>query len=137
MHSPKQLCPRRVPRDQFGGTSRVCIRPARDSKQANLLRQSLETMGTPIDEVEIGASDKVANGLRRQHLATTRKSDYPCRDMDGDPLSVATAQFDLTRVQPASHFDAERAYRFYDGARTPDSPGRSIESRHKTIAESS
>ena len=100
MHSPKQLCPRRVPRDQFGGTSRVCIRPARDSKQANLLRQSLETMGTPIDEVEIGASDKVANGLRPQHLATTRKSDYPCRDMDGDPLSVATAQFDLTVCNP-------------------------------------
>ena len=88
----------------------MCIRPACDSKQANLLRQSLETVGTPIDEVEIGAGDKVANGLRRQHLATTRESDYPCRDMDGDPLSVATAQLDLTRMQPALHFDAERAY---------------------------
>jgi hypothetical protein len=80
------------------GTSRVRIRPARDSKQANLLRQSFETMGTPIDEVEIGASDEVPNGLRRQHFATMRESHDPCRDMNSDPLSVAAAQFDFTRM---------------------------------------
>ena len=52
-HSPKQLCPRRVPRDQTQRGHRAYgVRPARDSKQANLLRQSLETIGTPIDEVE-------------------------------------------------------------------------------------
>jgi len=56
-------------------------------------------------------------------------------DVDRDPLSVATSEFDLTRVQSASHFDAERANRIYESTRTPDRTSRPIEGRHETITK--
>src|SRR5829696_5705403 len=92
-------------------------------------------MWAPIDEVEIGTSDEITNGLRRQHLAAMCKTCDTSGDVDRDSLSVATGQLDLTRMQSASHFDAERAHCIYDSACTPHGTSRPIEGRHETITE--
>src|SRR4051794_39257811 len=56
-------------------------------------------------------------------------------DVNRDPLSVATSQLNLTGMQSASHFDAERSHCIYDSTRTPQGASRPIEGRHKTITK--
>src|SRR5215217_2705814 len=85
-------------------------------------------------EVEVGTGEKISDGSGDEDLARSGERRDALSGVDRDSRDVVTAEFDLTGVEPGSHFNTESMDTVADRARTLDRACRAVEGREDTVA---
>src|SRR5205807_2060345 len=102
--------------------------------QLPLAGHALETVDTPLVELEARAGDEVDDGLGHEHLPRPGLGRDPLADVDGDAADVAAPQLDLAGVDAGPHVDPQRPHRVADGEGAAHGPGRPVEGCEQAVA---
>ena len=107
-----------------------------DREQAPFAGDAGKRPAPAVGELEPGAGDEVADGLRHEHLAGRGLSGDAGGDLHREAADAVPLELDLAGVHPGADADAERPERADDRAGAADGARRAVEGGEDPIAGS-